>query len=298
MKRAIITGATGAIGMALVSELIDNDVEVLVLCHKESKRTSLIPNHPLVVKKYCDLDELYLLKNDTGKEYDVFFHLAWSGTVGDARDDMYLQNQNVKHSLDAVKMAARFGCKKFVGAGSQAEYGRVEGILTPETATFPETGYGIAKLSAGFMTREYAHQLGLQHVWVRVLSVYGPYDGKQSMVMSTISKLMRGEIPQFTRGEQKWDYLYSGDAARAFYLVGKNGIDGKVYVLGSGETKMLVEYIYLIRDAVNQQAQVEIGAIPYGAKQVMHLQADISQLKEDVGFQPLIPFEEGIKLTI
>ncbi len=120
-----------------------------------------------------------------------------------------MQNQNVAYALDAVRAARRFGCSVFVGTGSQAEYGCVEGVLRPDTPAFPENGYGMGKLCAGLMTRELAGQLGLRHIWVRVLSVYGPCDGENSMIMSAIRKLLAGETPEFTKGEQMWDYLYS-----------------------------------------------------------------------------------------
>lgn len=295
MKRAIVTGATGAIGTALVQDLISNGIEVLVFCREGSKRNTQIPEHELVTKKFCALSELANIQNDTGKDYDVFYHFAWGGTTGAARNDMYLQNENVRFALDAVSAAKRFGCHTFVGAGSQAEYGRVEGVLKPDTPVFPEMGYGIAKLCAGQMTREYAHQLGLKHIWTRILSVYGPNDGAQSMVMSTINKLKKGEVPQFTKGEQMWDYLYSGDAAEAFRLIGEKGVDGRVYVLGSGHAQPLAEYIRMIRDIVAPEGQIELGAIPYAEKQVMHLEADISQLRADLGWTPEISFEEGIK---
>ena len=295
MKRAIITGATGAVGTALVKELITNNIETLVLCREGSRRNHQIPDHPLVTRKHCSLDQLASIENDTGNNYDVFYHFAWMGTTGAERNDMYLQNQNVRFALDAVGVAKRFGCKKFIGAGSQAEYGRVEGMLKPDTPAFPEMGYGIAKLCAGQMTREYAHQLGMQHIWVRILSVYGPNDGAQSMVMSTIHKLQNGEVPQLTKGEQLWDYLYSGDAGRAFRLIGQKGIDGKNYVLGSGQAQPLANYIKVIRDIVDSNGQIELGAIPYTPKQVMRLQADISELNRDTGFVPEMDFAAGIK---
>lgn len=298
MKRAIITGATGAVGTALIKELISHNIEVLVFCREGSKRNVQIPSHELVTIKYCALNELETVQNDTGKNYDVFYHFAWAGTTGAARNDMYLQNQNVRYALDAVAAAKRFGCQLFIGAGSQAEYGRVEGLLRPDTPTFPEMGYGIGKLCAGQMTREYAHQLGMEHIWVRILSVYGPNDGTQSMVMSTILKLKNGEVPEFTKGEQLWDYLYSGDAANAFRLLGEKGCDGKVYVLGSGKARPLAEYIKDIKNSVNAKAEIALGAIPYGKKQVMHLQADVTQLKQDTEWENITSFREGIRRII
>ncbi len=298
MNRAIITGATGAIGMALIQNFISDGIEVLVFCRRDSKRRARVPDHPLVSVLDCSLEQLTSVGNTTGKQYDVFYHFAWDGTIGSARNDMYLQNRNVTFALDAVGAASRFGCHTFIGAGSQAEYGRVEGKLTAETPVYPENGYGMGKLIAGMMTRDYAHQLGMKHIWTRILSVYGPYDGETSMVMSTIQKLLAGEVPQFTKGEQMWDYLYSGDAAAAFRLLGESGIDAKTYVIGNGEARPLAEYILDIRDVVVPHAQIELGAVPYSEKQVMYLQADIEELTKDVGWKPVMSFRDGISKTL
>jgi nucleoside-diphosphate-sugar epimerase len=294
MENAIISGATGAIGTALIQELINNNVYVLVITRKDSARNDVIPKHKLVTIKYCDLENFSQLQNDTGREFDVFYHFAWSGTFGDARNDLYLQNENVKYALDAVHLAQRFGCHTFIGAGSQAEYGRVEGKLKPDTPTFPENGYGIAKLCAGQMTRIECEKLAINHIWVRILSVYGPNDNPNSMIMSTIAKLKNGDVPKFTKGEQMWDYLYSGDAARVFYLLWKKGKSGKIYVLGSGKVRPLYEYIEDIRSCVNTKGKVELGAIPYSDKQVMYLCADTTELENDLNWYAETSFSDGI----
>ena len=116
--------------------------------------------------------------------------------------------------------------------------------------------------------------------------------------MSTINKLKKGEVPQFTKGEQMWDYLYSGDAAEAFRLTGEKGVDGRVYILGSGHAQPLAEYIRMIRDIVAPNAEIRLGAIPYSEKQVMHSEADISSLHDDLGWTPKISFSEGINMTL
>ena len=297
MKRAVVTGATGAVGTALITELIKNRIEVLVLCREDSGRNQNIPRHELVEMKYCSMSELCRL-SPSGDPYDVFFHLAWEGTTGKARDDFYLQTENVKYALDAVSAAKRLGCRRFIGIGSQAEYGRIEGLIRPDSPVSPVTGYGMGKLAAGLMTREYAHQLGLSHLWVRIVSIYGPNDGAQSLIMSTIRKLKTGETPKLTKGEQMWDYLYSGDAADALVKLADGGTDGKVYVLGSGKVRPLKEYVQELRDAVAPGAELAFGAIDYYPHQPMHLQADISELKKDIGWEPATDFKEGILRTV
>lgn len=298
MNRAIITGATGAAGTALTRELIGNGTEVLIFVNPGSARNDKIPAHPLVKRISCGLEDLENVENETGIKYDVFYHLAWQGTFGEARNDLYAQNMNVKYALDAVRASLKFGCTMFIGAGSQAEYGRVDEALRPDTPVNPENGYGIAKLCAYHMTKEYARRLGLKHIWVRILSLYGENDGENTMIMSTIRKFKNGETPIFTKGEQLWDYLNSEDAARALRLMGEKGVDGKVYVLGSGQARPLAEYIRDIRDCAAPGIEPVFGAIPYTEKQVMHLLADISELRNDLGWEPLVDFRQGIMRII
>lgn len=295
--RAVITGATGAIGMALISELLRTGDEVLVLCRAESGRSARIPEHPNLRKIDCPLDRMSQLSLD-GERYDAFFHLAWEGTTGAARNDMQLQTRNIKHTMDAVELASRLGCSVFLGAGSQAEYGRVSEDLSSRTPAFPENGYGMAKLCAGQMSRVLANSLGMRQVWVRILSVYGAYDGENSLISFAIRKLLDGERASFTAGEQVWDYMYSGDAARAMLALAERGRDGGVYCLGSGKVRKLREYIEIIRDKIDPAAELGFGDIPYAEGQVMYLCADVSELERDTGYVPDTPFEEGIGKTI
>jgi len=297
-QRIVITGPTGAIGIALIKKCIEQDIEVLAICRKGSGRIKNIPKNLLVKILELDLNEYNSFTLDETGTYDVFYHLAWNGTVGNARNDMELQVKNIQSTLEAVRLAKRLGCHTFVGAGSQAEYGRVEGVLRPDTPVFPENGYGMAKLCAGQMSRTVCEQLGIGHIWVRILSVYGPYDGENSMVMSSLRKMLANKPTAFTKGEQLWDYLYSEDAADALLGLGEKGVHGKVYCLGSGKAYPLSRYIQIMNQLTNATEEIGLGKLPYGDKQVMHLQADISELKRDIGFEPRIEFGEGIKALI
>lgn len=298
MKRVIVTGATGAIGIALIQQLIREGIYVTAVCREGSERIKRIPGSSYVDVLECDLERISELPAKTNEEYDIFYHFAWADTFGHGRNDIKSQLENIRFTLDAVEAAAKLGCRKFIGAGSQAEYGRCEGKLNASTPAFPENGYGIAKLCAGQLSRIRCEQLGMEHIWSRILSVYGPNDGKDTMVMSIIRQLLQGKKPACTKGEQQWDYLYAGDAGRAFYLLGDKGKDHKIYCIGSGNARPLKEYVELIRDSIVASLSVGFGEIPYGEKQVMHLCADISELASDTGFMPQYTFEEGIRETI
>lgn len=310
MKNIVISGPTGAIGMALIKKCIQENTKVLAICHKGSARVKSIPDSALVQvveADLCDYRQLFL-QSRTTEQYDVFYHFAWSGTVGDARNDMRLQTDNITYTMDAVDLAQRLGCHTFIGAGSQAEYGRVTGKLAPDVPTNPENGYGMAKLCAGQMSRIVCRQKQIKHIWTRILSVYGPYDGSGSMVMSAIRKIRNGETTAFTPGEQMWDYLYSGDAAEIFYALGEKGADGAVYCVGSGRARELKSYIKDIDSVIQecrgedfveteeeQERRLGIGVVPYGDKQVMYLCADTTLLEQHIGQIQHTDFRQGIK---
>lgn len=298
MERVVITGPTGAIGVALINELIHRNIEIYAVCRPESKRIINIPQDSHVKIVNCDLNQLEKLSEKIKENCDVFYHFGWDGTFGDSRNNIHGQLKNIQYTLDAVETANKLGCRKFIGAGSQAEYGRVEGRIKPSTPTFPENGYGIAKLCAGQMSRILCEQKQMEHIWTRILSIYGPFDGKNTMIMSVIGKLLNGEKPELTRGEQQWDYLYAKDAGYAMYLLGEKGISGKTYCIGSGKTLPLAQYVRQLRDHISTELPLGFGEIEYAPKQVMNLCADISELTADTGFRPRYSFEEGIKETI
>ena len=85
-------------------------------------------------------------------------------------------------------------------------------------------------------------------------------------------------------------------------LLGKNGISGRIYVIGSGKAEPLKEYIEQLNESVQllngSTGELGFGDIPYGEKQVMHLEADITLLETDTGFEPQTDFAEGILKTI
>ncbi len=308
IRTAVITGPTGAIGLALTELCIEQGINVYAFVRGDSERISRIPDDPHVRIIKCGLEEMGSFdpaKVTDGPELsgaDVFFHFAWMKTFGaDARNDLQSQIRSLECAIDAVHLAKRLGCRRFIGAGSQAEYGRYDGPLTADTPCHPENGYGMAKLAAGQMTRLECEKLGLEHIWARILSVYGPGDGDGTLVMSVIRDALDGRDPECTPGEQIWDYLYSREAARALLLLAEKGVSGRTYPLGSGRAAALKDYTDRICDIcaglTGRQVKPQYGAKPYGAKQVMHLEADISDLTGDTGFVPKTSFEDGIKET-
>lgn len=318
-KEAFITGGTGAIGMALTDILLSEGWQVTEFIRPASPRRGQVEEafaQPLAEGRLqlqtADLADLQLQAADLadlklqaaeGKKpaRRVFFHLGWSGTTGADRADRKLQETNAAYALDAVRLARRLGCDTWLGAGSQAEYGPRDCALDGNVAANPVTEYGRAKLKAGEETRSLCQDLGMKHIWCRILSVYGPYDGAGTMVTATIRKLLMGERPTFTAATQIWDYVYAEDAAGELLAAAESGKNGRIYCVGSGSARPLKDYIEDIRDAIDPGLELGIGEIPYppdAVGRVMHLECDLSDLTQDTGFRPRVTFAEGIRRTI
>lgn len=299
MKKIVVTGATSMIGLATVNEAIRHGIQVLAIVRASSKKSARLPIDKLVSVLECNIDDFDNV--DTlmlGNDYDVFYHFAWANTDKQTRNDPVLQEKNIKYALDAVNLAKKLGCKKFIGAGSQAEYGRVEGKLSSHTPINPDIAYGMAKYAAGKLTNLRCKELAIDHIWVRILSVYGIYDQPTTMISYAINELLANKEPEFTKCEQRWDYLFSEDAGRAFHLIGEKGINNKVYCLGTGVARSLADYVKEINRQFSKPENAGIGIKPYAPMQVMHLCADISELAADTGFKPEASFEDGLYKTI
>jgi nucleoside-diphosphate-sugar epimerase len=298
MKKIVITGATSMIGSALVRYALKQDSDILCIVQKGSKRLHNIP--PLASKEikiqFADLTEYADIA--VSERYDVFFHLAWDKTSHTSRDDIDVQVNNIQFTIDAVNLAERLGCKVFVGAGSQAEYGLVSEPLTSNTPVNPQSGYGIAKYTAGKLSGLRCSQLGIRHNWMRIVSSFGPLDAPHTLIMYALNELQANRSPEFTKCEQLWDYVYCDDTAGAFFAVAEGGIDGKVYPLGSGKPRRLSAYLESLRDIVNPKGILRFGEKAYYPHQPMYLSADISELTKDTGWKPEISFEEGIRKMI
>lgn len=296
MNKIIVTGATGCVGSAIVRRALVHGMEVTCIVHEGSKRLSNLPQDSRVKIVECNLSNYSSLQ--IPGDYDAFIHMAWEKTFGTSRDDAEAQMRNIQFTLDACHLANRCGCKVFVGAGSQAEYGVQDVDLTPNLPVNPESGYGIAKYAAGKLSAMLCKSLGMRQNWVRILSVYGPNDGENTLISYVIRELKAGRSPELTKCEQIWDYLYADDAADAILAVTEKGIDGKKYPLGSGNGRRLSEYVEDIRKVVNPAIDAQFGVKEYYPHQPMHLVADISDLLGDTGWRPNVNFTSGIKKLI
>jgi len=293
--RIIVTGATGLLGIALIDLLLGKNMQVTALVRRGSERTSFLPQSPLLTTIEADLSQLEELAEKLNGKYDTFFHLGWTNTANRIqRGDFKAQLLNVGYALDAVELAHAIGCSVFIGAGSQSEYGDAEGTITEFTPTNPTEPYGMAKLSASLFCKQLCSKYSIRFGWLRIISMFGFYDRETTFVSHIIKELSNNRSPKLTKCEQIWDYIYSKDAALAFWLMAERCTHGATYPLSSGSFMMLREYAEIIRDAVSPDLPLGFGEIPYPPGQKMNMTADINPLIRNLSFKPSYTFEQAI----
>jgi nucleoside-diphosphate-sugar epimerase len=161
----------------------------------------------------------------------------------------------------------------------------------------PVTAYGVAKLAAGLSTAKMSELAGIRHVWLRLLSAYGPGDDVRHLLPSVILDLLARKKPALTLGEQVWDYLYVDDAATAICAVLEHQVAG-VFNLASGTTATIRSIVEQIRDLIDRSLPIGFGEIPYRSDQVMHLEADITRLTSATGWRPAVGLDRGLQRTV
>lgn len=300
LKKVIVTGSTSMIGIALVEELLRQDIEkIYAIVRPNSQRISRLPKNSKIEVIECDINNYKMLSELISERCDTFFHIAWGATGASRNKSVMYQSNNITYTIEALHAAKKTGCVKFVGTGSQAEYGVLNlEKIGPTTTANPIQAYGVAKYAAGKLALIEAERLEIDCIWTRVFSVYGKYDKDSSMITISIKKMLTNEPTAYTEGTQLWDYLYSADAGRALYLIGEKSTGKKVYCLGSGKTKELREFIEIMKNSIDPQIEMGLGKIPYNNQSIKNLCADISDIIKDTGWEPETSFEEGIKKTI
>lgn len=297
MRKIVLTGASGSIGSAVLKQLVKDGNQAVVLARKESKqdRIKMLSGYHTIY--YEDFGRQELMDVLSAHKPDAFIHLAWKGVGGKDRNEAFQITDNLPLTVHAVELARAIGCLHWIGIGSQAEYGNPNCKVAETAPTNPTTLYGKAKLASCWASLGLAESLGIKGSWIRVFSTYGMSDEPTWFIPYIISEIRQGKTPKLTKCEQLWDYLYVDDAARAILSVLYKELTG-IYNIGSGQAMPLRSVVELIKDVLKSPVNVDYGAIPYKDDQVMHLEADISKIKQLTGWTPEITIEEGIKRLV
>ena len=290
MERVLVTGAAGFLGWNLVEYLLSHDFFVEAVVRPNSPRNVRLLPHPHLRIVPLAMEEIVHLSEYVTEPCDYAVHLAWDAR----RMDFTAQRASLSSALDLVGALGEIGCRRFLGIGSQAEYGVTNELMEETRAPQPVTPYGAAKVAALHMTRQQTAQLGMDWVWGRVFSVYGTYEPESTLLSYLARTLRSGETPQMTEGAQLWDYLHASDAAAAMAALLLRGRNGEVYNIAHGDVRPLRSFSEEMRAALAPMQQISYGA---SERPPTSMRPSVEKIQTHTGWRACIGFAVGLRRT-
>ncbi len=293
MYKIVITGATSFLGRYLINELKKRNVQIYAIIRPTSAHAHMFDGDPSVISVLKNMDDVEGWSQEIGAA-DGFLHLGWDGVGAAGRSDMNIQNKNVQDAVNCMYGAANLGCKKFLFAGSQAEYGPKIEVIRETDSCEPVINYGKGKLMVCEKLSELSQKLSITYYHTRIFSVYGTGDHPWALVSACIRTLCAGEQMKLSSCRQYWNYIHVLDAARDLCALLFSDASAGIYNVASRDTRELKAFVEEIHKACR-----EFGSCAYGSydpsEKPVSLMPDVSRLQGAIGMLEEISFEEGIR---
>ena len=295
MKNVIVTGANGFIGSSLIKKLIQKDIKVVAI--DISFDDLRLPESELIYRIETDLDNVdNLVKLIPEAEYDNLYHLAWAGVNGPAKADPVIQLNNAKMAVNCATLAKKLGVKKLLCAGTIAERA-VESLGVLKT-TSGGMMYGVAKHATHLMLETYCKNINLDFVWMQFSNIYGPQNKTGNLVSYTIGELQKGKEASFGPALLPYDFIFVDDLLEAAVRLGDMETKENCYFIGSGNPRILKDYLLEIGHICGKEDLIKIGLRPDDGIIYTFDMFDTSLLIKDIGNYISKDFSEGIKYTL
>jgi nucleoside-diphosphate-sugar epimerase len=291
MSGVLVTGASGFVGLPLIAQLARGGHEVHALSSRaDPAEVPGVRWHLADLGAESAADALI-----AELAPDRLVHLAWyveHGRFWSAPENALW----VERSLRLLRAFARGGGRRAVMLGTSAEYdwsaadAPLRELLSPLA---PSTLYGVAKDALRRSSEALAEQEGFEMAWGRLFFLYGPREDPRRLVASVIRSLLEGSSVKTTSGEQRRDFLHVEDVAGALLALLESSVCGPVNI-ASGQATAVAEIVDQLAGAIGRPELVLRGAIPDRREEPPLLLADISRLREEVGFQARWTLADGL----
>ena len=321
MRNILVTGGAGFIGSHLVRLLVNTypdyhivNMDVLTYAGnlENLKDIEAKDNYTFVKCDICDVKKV----SQVFEEYKInsVIHLAAESHVDRSIEDPFSFAQtNVMGTLSLLQTAkeywnGNFSNKLFYHVSTDEVYGSLgeDGFFTEETTYDPHSPYSASKASSDHFVRAFADTYGLPTVISNCSNNYGSYQFPEKLIPLFINNIVHNKsLPVYGKGENVRDWLFVNDHARAIDVIFHKGKLGDTYNIGGFNEWKNIDLIKVMIKTVDRLLGREEGAsdklITYVTDRAGHdlrYAIDSTKLKNELGWEPSLQFEEGIEKTV
>jgi len=292
----LITGATGFIGSHVAEAFLDAGHKLLL-----SKRTTsdLWRCNSFIEKVDWTNTDANNFENDVYNFVpEIIINCAWDGVSADKRNIWQVQINNLIYQQRLLNLAAQTKIKKFIGIGSQAEYGKFEGKIDESYPPNPDSSYGAIKLAAYTILKAFCNENDINWYWFRVFSCFGERESENWLIPSSVKKILYSKEMNLTSGEQQYSYLYIKDLANLVVKAAESNAENGVYHIASENLRSLKTILLKIKNYLDPDFRLNFGYIPYRRNQSMINGSINTKTKQAFGRFEISDFDEMLIRTI
>ena len=302
MSSFLVTGGAGFIGSHLVEELIRRGERVRIVDSFITGKRQNLAHLPKIEVVEGDLGDLSVAQAATAS-MDYVLHQAAIPSVPRSVDDPITSNRaNIDATLNVLVAARDAHVKRVVYAGSSSAYGDTPTLPKREDmATRPLSPYALQKLVGEQYMQMFTALYGLETVTIRYFNVFGPRQDPSSPYSGVISVFTRALLENraptiYGDGEQTRDFTYIANVVDGVLRACSAHVSGMVLNVATGSRISLNELFRALRELTGRH--VNPSYAPARAGDVRDSQADISRAKQLLEYEPLVPFDEGLRRTV
>jgi len=318
----MITGGAGFIGSHVVRLFVNKyldyniiNVDKLTYAGNLANLADVenAPNYTFVKADICDFEKMMSLF--TEYNIDGVIHLAAESHVDRSiKDPFTFAQTNVMGTLSLLQAAKNqwngdYEGKRFYQISTDEVYGTLQfdgTFFTEETSYDPHSPYSASKASSDHFVRAFADTYGMPTVVTNCSNNYGPYQFPEKLIPLFINNIRKGKsLPVYGKGENVRDWLYVVDHARAIDVIFHEGKNGDTYNIGGFNEWKNVDLIKVIIKTVDKllgnPEGHSLGLIAYVTDRAGHdlrYAINSNKLKNELGWEPSLQFEEGIEKTV